>query len=41
MAIGKRRTLRDPGAVQDIYQQADDATMLQVVLGAGELREAK
>ena len=27
--------------VQDIYQQAGDATMLEVVLGAGELREAK
>lgn len=28
-------------ALKQSYRQADDATMLQLVVGAGELREAK
>lgn len=33
--------LKSTAVLQGIYQQADEATMLQVVMGAGELRGAK
>ncbi len=32
---------KDTESLKTAYQQADEATMLEVVLGAGELREAR
>jgi len=32
---------RETGSLKRAYQQTDEATMLAVVLGAGELRERK